>query len=120
MTLYMAIPLDTPIRTVSYTHLASYEDLDIHKCTIEEREEYEPHIDKGILVFAGVDYAEILKRAEEEADVILWDGGNNDVPFYKSDCQIVLVDPHRPGHEMLYLSLIHIWKHVWGEYQRCF
>ncbi len=85
-----------------WQRFASYEDLDIHKCTIEEREEYEPHIDKGILVFAGVDYAEILKRAEEEADVILWDGGNNDVPFYKSDCQIVLVDPHRPGHEMLY------------------
>ncbi|MGI6163579.1 MAG: cyclic 2,3-diphosphoglycerate synthase [Bacillota bacterium] len=85
-----------------WQRFATYEDLDIHKCTIEEREEYEPHIDKGILVFAGVDYAEILKRAEEEADVILWDGGNNDVPFYKSDCQIVLVDPHRPGHEMLY------------------
>ena len=78
-----------------WQRFATYEDLDIHKCTIEEREEYETHIDKGILVFAGVDYAEILKRAEEEADVILWDGGNNDVPFYKSDCQIVLVDPHR-------------------------
>ncbi len=85
-----------------WQRFATYEDLDIHKCTIEEREEYEPHIDKGILVFAGVDYAEILKRAEEEADVILWDGGNNDVPFYKADCQIVLVDPHRKGHEMLY------------------
>ena len=85
-----------------WQRFATYEDLDRHKCTIEEREEYEPHIDNGILVFAGVDYGEILKRAEEEADVILWDGGNNDVPFYSSDCQIVLVDPHRPGHEVGY------------------
>jgi len=85
-----------------WQRFATYEDLDTHKCTIEEREEYEPHIDKGIVVFAGVDYAEILKRAEEEADVILWDGGNNDVPFYETDCHIVLVDPHRAGHEMLY------------------
>lgn len=85
-----------------WQRFATYEDLDRHKCTIEEREEYEPHIDRGILVFAGVDYGEILKRAEEEADVILWDGGNNDVPFYKADCQIVLVDPHRPGHEVSY------------------
>ncbi|MGI6661114.1 MAG: cyclic 2,3-diphosphoglycerate synthase [Bacillota bacterium] len=85
-----------------WQRFATYEDLDTHKCTIEEREEYEPHIDQGIVVFAGVDYAEILKRAEEEADVILWDGGNNDVPFYRTDCHIVLVDPHRPGHEMLY------------------
>lgn len=85
-----------------WQRFATYEDLDKHKCTIEEREEYEPHIDQGIVVYAGVDYAEILKRAEEEADVILWDGGNNDVPFYHTDCHIVLVDPHRPGHEMLY------------------
>ncbi|HHY12864.1 MAG TPA: GTPase, partial [Firmicutes bacterium] len=85
-----------------WQRFATYEDLDTHKCTIEEREEYEPHIDKGIVVFAGVDYAEILKRAEEEADVILWDGGNNDVPFYETDCHIVLVDPHRAGHEMMY------------------
>ncbi len=85
-----------------WQRFATYEDLDTHKCTIEEREEYEPHIDEGIVVFAGVDYGEILKRAEQEADIILWDGGNNDVPFYESDCHIVLVDPHRPGHEMLY------------------
>ena len=85
-----------------WQRFATYEDLDIHNCTIEEREEYEPHIDRGIVVYAGVDYGEILKRAEEEADVILWDGGNNDIPFYKSDCKIVLVDPHRPGHELAY------------------
>lgn len=85
-----------------WQRFASYEDLDRHKCTIEEREEYEPHIDRGVIVYAGVDYGEILERAEEEVDVVLWDGGNNDIPFYKSDCQIVLVDPHRPGHEMLY------------------
>jgi len=85
-----------------WQRFASYEDLDRHKCTIEEREEYEPHIDKGIIVWAGVDYGEILNRAEQEADVILWDGGNNDVPFYKSDCHIVLLDPHRPGHEVTY------------------
>ncbi|MBE3519874.1 MAG: GTPase [Firmicutes bacterium] len=81
---------------------ASYDDLDKHRCTIEEREEYEPHIDRGNVVFAGVDYGEILKQAEAEADVILWDGGNNDIPFYKSDCHIVVVDPHRPGHELSY------------------
>ncbi|MCG0275430.1 MAG: cyclic 2,3-diphosphoglycerate synthase [Thermosediminibacteraceae bacterium] len=81
---------------------ATYEDLDIHKCTIEEREEYEPHIDMGIVVYAGVDYGVILKEAEKEADVIVWDGGNNDFPFYNTDLHIVLVDPHRPGHEMKY------------------
>ncbi len=85
-----------------WQRFADYSDLDAHKCTIEEREEYEPHIDRGIIVYAGVDYGEILKRAEKEADVVLWDGGNNDLPFYHSDCHIVLVDPHRPGHEMLY------------------
>ncbi|KYO65365.1 hypothetical protein ATZ99_15990 [Thermovenabulum gondwanense] len=81
---------------------ASYEDLDFHKCTIEEREEYEPHIDMGIVVYAGVDYEVILREAEKEADIIVWDGGNNDFPFYRSDLHIVLVDPHRPGHEMKY------------------
>jgi predicted GTPase len=81
---------------------ATYEDLDIHKTTIEEREEYEPHIDNGTLVFAGVDYEAILRAAEQEADVILWDGGNNDFSFIKPDIQIVLVDPHRPGHEVNY------------------
>jgi predicted GTPase len=79
---------------------ASYADLDKHECTIEEREEYEPHIDKGIIVYAGVDYGAILRQAEKEADVILWDGGNNDFPFYKSDLEIVVADPHRAGHEL--------------------
>jgi predicted GTPase len=77
-------------------------DLDKHECTIEEREEYEPHIVNDILVFAGVDYEAILREAEKEADVILWDGGNNDLSFYKSDLQIVVVDPLRPGHETSY------------------
>jgi predicted GTPase len=81
---------------------ASYEDLDIHETTIEEREEYEPHIDKGIVVYAGVDYEAILRQAEQEADVVLWDGGNNDLPFYKPDLHIVVADPHRAGHEMTY------------------
>ncbi len=81
---------------------ATYEDLDRHECTIEEREEYEPHIDNGFVVFAGVDYEKILREAEKEADVILWDGGNNDTPFYRSDLHVVLVDPHRPGHEISY------------------
>jgi predicted GTPase len=79
-----------------------YEDLDKHDCTIEEREEYEPHIDSGFIVYAGVDYEMILREAEKEADVILWDGGNNDTPFYKPDLHITLVDPHRPGHELTY------------------
>ena len=81
---------------------ASYEDLDRHNCTIEEREEYEPHIDSGIVVYAGVDYEAILRQAEEEADIILWDGGNNDFSFYVPDINIVVVDPHRPGHETSY------------------
>ena len=73
-----------------------------HQCTIEEREEYEPHIDSGFVVYAGVDYEEILREAEKEADVILWDGGNNDTPFYKPDLHIVVADPHRAGHELAY------------------
>lgn len=77
-------------------------DLDKHKCTIEEREEYETHIQEGFTVFAGVDYEDILRKAEEEADIILWDGGNNDIPFYRPDLHMVLVDPHRPGHELRY------------------
>jgi predicted GTPase len=81
---------------------ASYEDLDKYQCTIEEREEYEPHIDNGIIVYAGVDYEKILKEAEQEADVIVWDGGNNDLPFYKPDLNIVVADPHRAGHEVTY------------------
>src|ERR687898_1341939 len=79
-----------------------YEDLDAAEATIEEREEYEPHIAEGNLVFAGIDYAAILERAEQEADVILWDGGNNDTPFVRPDVHIVVLDPHRPGHELLY------------------
>ena len=79
-----------------------YEDLEAADATIEEREEYEPHIAEGNLVFAGVDYGRILRAAEEEADVILWDGGNNDTPFIKPDLHIVVVDPHRPGHELRY------------------
>lgn len=81
---------------------ATYEDLDRHETTIEEREEYEPHIDNGFVVYAGVDYEKILRQAEEEAEVILWDGGNNDTPFYKPDLHIALLDPHRPGHELTY------------------
>ncbi len=80
----------------------TYEDLDRHQCTIEEREEYEPHIDNGFVVYAGVDYERILREAEKEADVILWDGGNNDTPFYTPDLHITLVDPHRAGHELSY------------------
>jgi len=81
---------------------AAYSDLDKHECTIEEREEYEPHIDMGIIIYSGVDYGAILHEAEKEADVILWDGGNNDFPFYKSDLEIVVADPLRPGHELRY------------------
>jgi predicted GTPase len=81
---------------------ASYADLDRYECTIEEREEYEPHIANGAVVYAGVDYAAILEQAENEADVIVWDGGNNDTPFFKPDLWICVADPHRPGHEFLY------------------
>ena len=81
---------------------ASLDDLDKHDCTIEEREEYEPHIVNGVIVYAGVDYEPILRKAEQEADIILWDGGNNDLPFYVPDLQIVVADPHRPGHETTY------------------
>jgi len=80
----------------------TYADLDRNKCTIEEREEYEPHLDRGTIVYAGIDYAEILRQAEREADVIVWDGGNNDISFFKPDLQIVVADPHRPGHERTY------------------
>src|SRR5207302_8238338 len=79
-----------------------YEDLDAADATIEEREEYEPHLAEGNLVFAGIDYAAILDRAEQEADVILWDGGNNDTSFVKPNVHVVVVDPHRPGHELRY------------------
>jgi predicted GTPase len=81
---------------------ASYADLDKHECTIEEREEYEPHLDNGVIVYAGVDYEAILRQAEQEVDIILWDGGNNDFSFYVPDLNIVVADPHRPGHEFMY------------------
>ena len=81
---------------------ATIEDLKNYDCTIEEMEEYEPHIDRGSVVFAGVDYKAILDKAEKEADIILWDGGNNDMPFYKPDLFLVVTDPHRPGHELLF------------------
>ncbi len=81
---------------------ADYADLDKHDCTIEEREEYEPHIDRGIVIYAGVDYEAILRQAEDEADIIIWDGGNNDLPFYQADLHIVVADPHRAGHERAY------------------
>ncbi len=107
---------DLGLRTVAVRHpmpygdlaaqavqrFASYEDLDRHGCTIEEREEYEPHIANGAVVYAGIDYAAILEQAEKEADVIVWDGGNNDTPFFKPNLWICLADPHRPGHEFLY------------------
>jgi len=81
---------------------ASFEDLDRYECTIEEREEYEPHLRRGNVVYAGVDYERILREAEREADVIIWDGGNNDFPFYRPALSIVVADPHRPGHELTY------------------
>ena len=81
---------------------SSYEDFESQQCTIEEREEYEPLVSQGIVVYAGIDYAKILKAAEEEADVIVWDGGKNDTPFYYPDVHIVVFDPHRAGHELLY------------------
>jgi predicted GTPase len=77
-------------------------DLDLQDCTIEEREEYEPYIDMGAVIYAGIDYQEILRRAEKEADIVIWDGGNNDLPFFAPDFHIVVTDPHRPGHELRY------------------
>jgi predicted GTPase len=85
-----------------WQRFASYQDLDKHECTIEEREEYEPHIDNGIIVYAGVDYGRILEEAQKEADMIVWDGGNNDVPFLRPDLHIVMADPHRAGNELTY------------------
>ena len=90
------------LATEAVQRFATMDDLDTQQCTIEEREEYEPHICEGTVVYAGVDYEKILRQAEKEADVILWDGGNNDTPFYKSDLEIVVTDPHRPGHELSY------------------
>ncbi len=90
------------LRKQTCQRFASLEDLDRYECTIEEREEYEPHINNGIVVYAGVDYEKILREAEKEADIIVWDGGNNDIPFYIPDLHIVVADPHRPGHELTY------------------
>lgn len=90
------------LRTQVVQRFAKYEDFEKQKCTIEEREEYEPLVAQGTVVYAGVDYGKILKEAEKEADVIVWDGGNNDTPFFYPDVQIVVFDPHRPGHELLY------------------
>ncbi len=90
------------LRKQVWQRFASYEDLDKYECTIEEREEYEPLISNGIVVYAGVDYEKILREAEKEADIIVWDGGNNDLPFLSTDLHIVVVDPHRAGHELTY------------------
>jgi predicted GTPase len=88
--------------TQAVQRFADYDDLDEYECTIEEREEYEPHLDRGIIVYAGVDYEAILRQAENEADVVVWDGGNNDLPFFQPTLHLVVVDPHRPGHELAY------------------
>jgi len=90
------------LREQIWQRYENYSDLDRYNCTIEEREEYEPHLDRGNILYAGVDYQEILTRAEKDADIIVWDGGNNDLPFYKPDLHIVVTDPHRVGHEMTY------------------
>ncbi len=90
------------LRTQIVQRFSAYEDFEHHRCTIEEREEYEPLVEQGIVVYAGVDYGRILAQAEQEADYIVWDGGNNDTPFYFPDVHIVLFDPHRAGHERLY------------------
>jgi predicted GTPase len=90
------------LETEAVQRFATYEDMDREKCTIEEREEYEPHIDQGNVVYAGVDYEKILLAAEKEADVVLWDGGNNDLPFYKPDFNVVVADPLRAGNELSY------------------
>ncbi|RLF28534.1 MAG: GTPase [Thermoplasmata archaeon] len=96
------MPYDKNLSTQICQRFASYDDLEKYNCTIEEREEYEPYLDMKGVIYAGVDYGEILKHAEEEADVIIWDGGNNDFPFIKPDFLITVADPHRAGHELLY------------------
>jgi len=96
------MPYDKDLNMQTVQRFASYEDLDKFNTTIEEREEYEPYIDMGGVIYAGVDYGKILKEAEKEADVIIWDGGNNDFSFYRTDLLITIADPHRPGHELSY------------------
>jgi len=96
------MPYNRDLTTQVMQRFSSYDDLDRYDCTIEEREEYEPYIDMGGVVYAGVDYQKILENAENEADIIIWDGGNNDFPFIKPDLWITVADPHRPGHEISY------------------
>ncbi|NHJ03281.1 MAG: GTPase [Candidatus Heimdallarchaeota archaeon] len=96
------MPYDPDLNSQACQRYGTLEDLDKYRCTIEEREEYEPLIVNGIILYAGVDYERILREAEKEADIIIWDGGNNDFPFYKSDLEIVVTDPHRAGHEISY------------------
>ncbi len=96
------MPYDKDLNMQTLQRFASYDDLDKYNCTIEEREEYEPYIDMGGVIYAGVDYEKILRDAEKEADIIIWDGGNNDFSFYKPNLLITLADPHRPGHEISY------------------
>lgn len=96
------MPYDPDLTTQIAQRYEKLEDMDKYNCTIEEREEYEPMISMGVVLYAGVDYGKILEQAEQEADVITWDGGNNDIPFYRPDLHIVIVDPHRPGHEISY------------------
>lgn len=96
------MPYDKNLTMQTVQRFASYEDLDRFRTTIEEREEYEPYIDMGGVIYAGVDYEKILREAEKDADVIIWDGGNNDFSFYKTDLLITLADPHRAGHELSY------------------
>lgn len=96
------MPYDKDLTMQIVQRFASYDDLDRYNCTIEEREEYEPYIDMGGMIFAGVDYEKILKEAEKEADIIIWDGGNNDFPFIRPDLWITITDPHRAGHELTY------------------
>jgi predicted GTPase len=104
---YRVVPVRHPmpygdLAKQAVQRFASFADLDRYACTIEEREEYEPLLEEGTVVFAGVDYERVLRQAEREADIILWDGGNNDLPFFVSDLHIVVADPHRPGHETAY------------------
>jgi predicted GTPase len=96
------MPYDPDLTTQIAQRYETLEDMDKYRCTIEEREEYEPMINMGVILYAGVDYGKILEQAETEADVITWDGGNNDFSFYKPDLLIVITDPHRPGHEITY------------------
>jgi predicted GTPase len=96
------MPYDPDLRTQIAQRYARMEDMDRYNCTIEEREEYEPMINLGVILYAGVDYGKILEMAQKEADVITWDGGNNDFPFYKPDLHIVITDPLRAGHEVSY------------------